>query len=251
MFGQNDVIDLALSIARTMARSARIRASTVSWASLALGFGAGCSIGRGHLALGAAMSLASWACSAIDGDVAREAGAANGGGGVLDASVDRYAELFVFGGVAVFLRASVSMLIVALGAMGGAVMVSYAGAKAEALRVDAPRGLMDRRNRAACVIAGIALTPIAAEACARFRAPDAFARAPLAAALALIAVAANASAILRLAAIVRAVRRAPARGGRRRPTALAQVAAPPIDTTEIASTEIATNGHAAASDAIH
>ena len=76
-----------------------------SWASLAL---AGC---RGRLrsrtgtsAWARPSALVSSLCDALDGMVARETGTASDSGEVLDAAVDRYAELFFLGGVALYER---------------------------------------------------------------------------------------------------------------------------------------------------
>jgi hypothetical protein len=48
----------------------------------------------------------------------------------------------------------------ALGATLASFMVSYASAKAEALQVAAPRGLMRRHERSTYLIAGIGMVPL-------------------------------------------------------------------------------------------
>jgi putative flippase GtrA len=82
-------------------------------------------------------------------------------------------------------------------------MTSYATAKAEALRVDIPRGAMRRPERALYLTLGVALTPIAS-ALAGARGPW-VAHAPMLAALLVVAVVANASAAHRLRALLRAL----------------------------------------------
>lgn len=229
---------LSLGLAR-----AGIGANTVSWASLVLGICAGSTIGFGHFGVGAAMCLASSACDALDGRVARTAGTASRAGAVLEAAIDRYAELFVFGGIALALRHSAIMLVITLSAMAGAIMMSYAGAKAEALRVQAPGGPMGRHERALTLVVGAALVPIAAAVGARSAVPTWLSQLPLTGALALIAVVANASAIRRLAGVARAVHSA--RPARNDPKRGGEPGHPR------GGTEIATNGHAAANDALH
>lgn len=227
---------------------AGVHPNAISWSSLALGAGAGTAIGFGHFGVGAAMSLASTACDALDGRVARQTGTASHAGAVLDAAIDRYAELFVLGGIALALRTSAVMLMVTLGAMAGAIMVSYANAKAEALRVEPPTGSMRRQEQALYLGLGVGLVPIVAAIGARSGAPVWASRSPLVAILGLIAIVGNASAISRLAAIARAAPsiRHPRESHKR-----------PAGTTEIApsrpggSVEMTPKGHATASDAFH
>lgn len=186
-----------------------IGASAVSWASLALGAAAGLWIAAGHLGVGAAFGAASSLCDALDGMIARRTATASDSGEVLDATVDRYTELFFLGGVAFHERQDALALCLSLAAIAGSVMVSYATAKAEALRVSAPRGLMRRQERAVYLVLGAALSPLAAAAAARcFGAPPPLvAHLPLLVALALVAAVGNASAAWRLYVIARAVAR--------------------------------------------
>lgn len=222
-------------LVRVLAR-AGVPANAISWSSLALGIGAGSAIGLGHFGAGAALSLASTACDTLDGRVARETGSASHVGAVLDAAVDRYAELSVLGGIALALRQNVFMLVVALSAMAGTIMVSYASAKAEALGVEVSKRSMDRQDRALTLALTVAIVPIGGALCARTGAPVWLARLPLAGALAFIAIVGNGSAIARLVAAGRAVRPAHSvRAVHKRP----------------GGTEVAANGHARASDALH
>jgi CDP-diacylglycerol--glycerol-3-phosphate 3-phosphatidyltransferase len=175
-----------------------VSANAVSWASLVLAGAAGLALATTHFGVGAILSLASSACDALDGMVARETGTASDAGEVLDATVDRYAELFFTGGVAFSLRDDPVALLLALVATAGAVMVSYATAKAEALRVEAPRGMMRRQERAVYLMLGALLVPITTAASARWGFPGWIATAPMLVALALVGVLGNASAVYRL-----------------------------------------------------
>jgi CDP-diacylglycerol--glycerol-3-phosphate 3-phosphatidyltransferase len=192
-----------------------LTANGVSWISLALAALAGVSLAAGAFGLGAALSLASSACDALDGMVARETGTASDAGEVLDAAVDRYAELFFLGGVAFHLRMDPLALVLSLAAIAGAIMVSYSTAKAEALGVPPPRGAMRRQERAVYMVAGAALVPIVGAACARAGLPAWFAQVPLLGALGLIAVVGNASAVRRLQVVAEAVRSPEVRRSRR------------------------------------
>jgi CDP-diacylglycerol--glycerol-3-phosphate 3-phosphatidyltransferase len=184
-----------------------VSANAVSLASLALAGLAGLALGAGAFGVGAALSLLSSAGDAIDGMIARETGTASEAGEVLDAAVDRYAELFFFGGIAYLERFDGFTLGLTLAATAGAIMVSYSTAKAEALHVVAPRGAMRRQERAVYLVVGTALVPIAAAVCERAALPRWIARAPLVAVLAVVAVVGNVSAVRRLRAVAEAVRR--------------------------------------------
>ncbi|HEY3819213.1 MAG TPA: CDP-alcohol phosphatidyltransferase family protein [Polyangiaceae bacterium] len=173
-------------------------ANAISWASLVLAAAAGTALAFGRFGVGAALSAVSSVCDALDGMVARETGTASNAGEVLDATVDRYAELFFIGGVAYAARLDPVALLLAFAAAAGAVMVSYATAKAEALRVEAPRGVMRRQERAVYLVLGAALVPIAAAAAVRWALPTWVGWAPMLAAFGLVGVLGNASAVYRL-----------------------------------------------------
>jgi CDP-diacylglycerol--glycerol-3-phosphate 3-phosphatidyltransferase len=98
-------------------------------------------------------------CDILDGLLARKTGVSSGAGEVIDAAVDRYGEMFFFGGLVFYYRTHDEVLFILLLAIIGSFMVSYATAKAEAMGVAAPRGAMRRGERAAYLIAGAAFTP--------------------------------------------------------------------------------------------
>jgi CDP-diacylglycerol--glycerol-3-phosphate 3-phosphatidyltransferase len=183
-----------------------VSANAISWVSLALAAAAGVSLAAGAFGVAAVLSLASSACDALDGMVARDTGTASDAGEVLDAAIDRYAELFLFGGAAFHERFDPFAIVLTLAATAGAIMVSYSTAKAEALGVPAPRGAMRRQERAVYLVVGIGLVPVAAAACARMGLPLWIARLPLLTVLGLIAVVGNVSAVRRLRAIAEAAR---------------------------------------------
>ncbi|HKP62352.1 MAG TPA: CDP-alcohol phosphatidyltransferase family protein [Polyangiales bacterium] len=185
-------------LARACAR-AGLGASAVTACSVLLAGGAALAFAVGHLGLAALLAVAALACDAVDGWIARATGTASTAGEVLDAAADRYVELLLFGGLVVYLRSSVFALICALAGLGGSFMVSYSTAKAEALGISPPRGSMRRTDRAFVLIAGAALTPIAAA----LSLPQDL---PLLLALGLLAVASNGSALARVAFVASALR---------------------------------------------
>ncbi len=190
-------------LARACVR-AGVSADAVTAISLALGAAAGVAISLGHLGLGGALASASSLGDALDGLVARATGRATRRGGVFDAAVDRYEEFFFVGGLALHYHVDRGKLGLALLAILGAFMVSYATAKAEALGVPSPGGAMRRAERAVYLCAGAVLSPIAgAVAASAGLAPWAADLPPLGA-LALVGVIANLSAVRRLHAVGRA-----------------------------------------------
>jgi CDP-diacylglycerol--glycerol-3-phosphate 3-phosphatidyltransferase len=179
-------------------------ANGVSLASLVLGIGAGVALAFGHYGLGALLAVLSALGDTLDGIVARLQGTASDAGEVLDAAVDRYEEFFFLGGIVVHVRQSAVGVSVVLFALLGSFMVSYATAKAEALRAQVPRGAMRRPERAAYLIIGAGLTPIlapflASHLPAEYAGTGWLLELPALGAVALVALVANVSAVRRLA----------------------------------------------------
>ncbi|HLK41063.1 MAG TPA: CDP-alcohol phosphatidyltransferase family protein [Polyangiaceae bacterium] len=182
-----------------------VPANAVTLGSIVLGLLAGLLVGFGRFGPAAvALGIASLG-DAIDGAVARRAGAVSIGGALLDASGDRYQELFFLGGAAVYFRASAVALVATLLAIGGSFMVSYGSAKAEALHVPVPPGAMRRTERAVCLFLGTMLSSwFARTAAASAVAPGWMPGLPLVAAVVVVATVANASAVRRLMMLARA-----------------------------------------------
>jgi len=135
-------------ITRTAVRL-RIHPDAFSWASLLLHLAAGLLFARGTIFLGGWVLVVGATCDAIDGAVARARGLASDAGEVLDAAVDRWAEMAVFFGLAWYYRTLWWGFLLACAACSGAVMVSYARAKAQSFGIDAKMGLMQRHERGA------------------------------------------------------------------------------------------------------
>lgn len=186
--------------------SCRITANGVSWASLGFAILAGCCLAFGHFGFGAAFATLSAMMDSLDGLVARMSGAASDAGEVLDAAVDRYAEFLFLGGLVIYYREIPILMVLALLALLGSYMVSYSSAKAEALQVDVPKGSMRRPERAVYLILGAALSPITIPWLESRRELPIPLGHPMVAALCLVAVLANFSAVERLWAIARQIR---------------------------------------------
>src|SRR5438067_50957 len=121
-----------------------------------------CSVGgaaafaTGRFTIGGWLVIACAVLDALDGMVARSRGTASDAGELIDAAADRYAEIATFAGIAAYYRSYPLGFWLALGSMGGALLVSYARAKGEISGIDARMGSMNRAERAVYVgIAGV------------------------------------------------------------------------------------------------
>ena len=118
--------------------------------------------GMGHIRTGGVFLGVTALFDVLDGTVARRANMSSTFGAFLDSTLDRLADGFVLGGLAVFyatsrLHGSVPLLIVALLGLVGAFLTSYTRARAEALGLDAKVGLLQRPERVVLLSAPQAL----------------------------------------------------------------------------------------------
>ena len=192
-------------LARLCARLG-VSPDAITIGSLGVGVVAAVAIATGHDGVGAALLALSCLGDALDGYVARARRVASGAGEVVDAIADRYQEIVVLGALLLRFRHDLAGASIALGALAGSLMVSYVTAKAEAMGVEPPRGVLRRAERAAWLTVAVASTPIAAWATRRFELPSFVPDAPELAVLAVFAVVGNASSVLRSAEIVEALR---------------------------------------------
>ncbi len=118
-------------------------------------------LGSGWLSLGGWVYLLAASLDLVDGRVARAQGRSTRAGAFLDSTLDRVAELVVFGGLAVHFR-DTAALPAALAAAGSSVLVSYARARGEALGAsrEASVGGMQRAERVVLTGLPCALSPI-------------------------------------------------------------------------------------------
>lgn len=208
----------------------------ISWASLVFGLLAGVCLAFGHFGFGGAFALVSGFLDSLDGMVARMTGLSSDAGEVLDATVDRYAEGFFISGLVIYYRDIPILQILALLALMGSFMVSYSSAKAEALQVDPPKGSMRRPERAVYLTLGAILSPITIAEWEYVRDYPIAIGFPMVVALGLIAVLANASAIERMAAIAKEMRKREAEAIRQK-----ALEADAAAVTEAAEEQAATN----------
>jgi CDP-diacylglycerol--glycerol-3-phosphate 3-phosphatidyltransferase len=107
-------------------------------------------IAAGYPQLGGALLLVASAFDMLDGSVARATGSVSPFGGFLDSTLDRYSEALVFGGVLIYLLDTDDArtgAILVLASTVGALMISYARARAESAGYKASVGLLARPER--------------------------------------------------------------------------------------------------------
>lgn len=132
----------------------------ITCAALVFGIGAGVALLFGWFGLACLLATVSTIGDILDGQVARVTRGGSPAGALLDSVVDRYTEFAFIAGFILFARESVVQVAIGLVAMLACFMISYTSAKAEALQVSPPRGLMRRHERAVYLIVGSGLTPL-------------------------------------------------------------------------------------------
>ncbi|MEP6730228.1 MAG: CDP-alcohol phosphatidyltransferase family protein [bacterium] len=116
----------------------------------------------GHIKTGGWFLSVTALFDVLDGTVARRSNRSSTFGAFLDSTLDRLADGFVLGGLAVFYATSVAhhsipLMITALLGLLGAFLTSYTRARAEALGLDAKVGLLQRPERVVLMAAPQAL----------------------------------------------------------------------------------------------
>ena len=131
----------------------------LTWTSFAMTMACLPAAALGHFSTAGLFFLLGAAFDAFDGMVARERGLACDSGEMLDAIIDRYADMAPLVGLAIYYRFSGLQMAVPLAALAGSVMVSYVRAKAEALGLNLPSGVMRRHERITYFIIALVIGP--------------------------------------------------------------------------------------------
>lgn len=136
--------------------STGIPPNVITWSALILNLWAAILFASGRFAAAGGMMILAGACDLLDGRVARIENRVSLFGGFLDSIFDRYADLILFLGLLVY-YVQVNRFryaVLAGAAMAGAVMVSYAKARAESLVPTAEIGFWERPERLVFMIVG-------------------------------------------------------------------------------------------------
>jgi len=127
--------------------------NAISFLALIVSLSAGICYGYGKIFPGGLLLLLAGFMDTVDGSVARLTGRSDRSGALLDSTLDRYAEFFVFFGLLVYFKDGWMFVIVLLALMGS-LMVSYVKARAQSLGPARTVGLMQRPERLILLIAG-------------------------------------------------------------------------------------------------
>ena len=116
-------------------------------AGAVLGILSGVAFGAGMMVAGGWLILAGGAADVLDGRIARALNIASRRGAFLDSTLDRFAEFGAFVGLAIWFRDDVVALTLAVIALGGSLLVSYARARGESVGIVCKVGILQRAER--------------------------------------------------------------------------------------------------------
>ena len=136
-----------------------ISPTLISIGSLFLSLVAAASYSKGLMLWGGAVLLLSGFMDTLDGTIARLSGKATKFGALLDSSLDRWADFFVYAGLLIYYRGSPVFYAVLLSIIGS-FMVSYVKARAESLGKIRVVGLMQRPERVLLLAVASFLVPV-------------------------------------------------------------------------------------------
>jgi CDP-diacylglycerol--glycerol-3-phosphate 3-phosphatidyltransferase len=140
-------------LARILA-STGIHPNVITWSALAANLCAGVLFAKGRFPAAGGMVIVAGICDLLDGPVARLQNRVSLFGGFLDSILDRYADFLLFLGLLVYYVElnRFRYAVLAGAAMAGAVMISYAKARAASLVPESEVGFWDRPERLALII---------------------------------------------------------------------------------------------------
>ena len=112
-------------------------------------------IARADLQIGGLLLIVSLPLDALDGAIARAMGRKDRRGAVLDSTLDRYADAFIFGGLAYYFASmgQLDNLLLTLAALAGTFVVSYVRARAGEADLSVKIGLFSRLERVLVLLA--------------------------------------------------------------------------------------------------
>lgn len=112
-------------------------------------------VGTGRLVSGGWVIAAGSLFDGLDGAVARASGKVTARGAFLDSAFDRIGEIAAFAGLAFAMEGQARLLLLIVVALGGAMLVPYMRARAEAEGLPGEGGLMGRSERLILFCSGL------------------------------------------------------------------------------------------------
>lgn len=136
---------------------AGVTPNTVSWAGFLVAVASGVLAGYGLLVAAGAVSLLGGVMDMFDGALARMTGTSSKFGALLDSTLDRYNEAVLLGGICVWAstQGDTTLVLLSVLALFGSLMVSYVKARAEGLGMECKEGMFTRPERV--VVMGVGL----------------------------------------------------------------------------------------------
>jgi len=187
------------------ARLIHVNPNAVSWAAFIAAVGAGVGFylgGGGFLGVALLLILVNSYLDALDGKIAKMAGKASARGDFLDHVLDRYADIFMLGGVA--FNAMYCPLSIGTFAFLGVLLTSYMGTQAQAVgQGRAYGGILGRADRLVLLFLGGLLQWLVAPSGGLALGADPFAFSPLEWFMVLFAALGNVTAVQRAVKIWR------------------------------------------------
>ena len=138
------LIPIGISLRRT-----GVTADAVTITGIVMATAASVAIATGFLRVGFLLLILTGIPDALDGAVAKASGTSSQRGAFFDSVSDRLTDALLFGGIAWYLADTEPghIMMLPVGVMSLAMLVSYQRAKAESLGYDAKGGLMERAER--------------------------------------------------------------------------------------------------------
>jgi CDP-diacylglycerol--glycerol-3-phosphate 3-phosphatidyltransferase len=116
---------------------------------------------QGYFFSAGVMVVLAGVCDVLDGRLARETNRMSKFGALMDSTIDRYSEVLLFLGLAIFFHDKHSYIVyLIIFAIAGSFMVSYTRARAEGLGIECRVGLMQRPERITWLAVGSLLGAI-------------------------------------------------------------------------------------------
>ncbi|MGI9431901.1 MAG: CDP-alcohol phosphatidyltransferase family protein, partial [Myxococcota bacterium] len=140
-----------------LARHLNPNALTVVGALVSLG--AAFAFAAGEIRLGGGLVVLGGFFDLTDGVVARQTGRSTTFGAFFDSTLDRFSDLTVLAGIAIYYAGagSLTLALVAAAALVASALVSYARARAEAISVNLDAGVFERGERTGVLAVGALL----------------------------------------------------------------------------------------------
>jgi CDP-diacylglycerol--glycerol-3-phosphate 3-phosphatidyltransferase len=126
---------------------AKISPDVFNYLGVLFGACAGAAFAVGEMSVAGWMVLLGGLADIFDGRIARARGLTNSYGAFMDSTLDRFAEVFAFVGVAWFLADTRAGAAITLLAISASLLVSYTRARGEAVGVTGAGGIMQRAER--------------------------------------------------------------------------------------------------------